>query len=172
MVKAKKASAVAKKTSVPLVSVEAVEQELDVVLQRMALVISKVTDAQQGEALLMVRSAGRAIEDTETVLKQRIVDFLTKNGVQTTEKGTLQASVGGFRLEVQPTRTGADPKKVEGLLRAKGLDPSLGMDAKVSYVPNDGKLADAVRNGKLTEDELASCQYALSYRLITPKREE
>lgn len=148
-----------------------VEHELDIALKRLALSISTITDEQQPEALTVVRSFGRVIEDTEAVLKQRIVEWLKTNGTQTTEKGTLQARVAGYVMEIQPTRTGMDGKKLEALLRAKGLDPSLGMDAKVSYTPNEGKLADAVRVGKLSEDELATCQYDTSYRLITPKKE-
>lgn len=110
--------------------------------------------------------------DIKGEVRNRIQLFVREFGSKKTEKGTMIAASGGFVFEIQPARTGIDSKKLEALLRAKGQDASMCMDAKVSYVANDGKLADAVRRGLLTSEEVETCRYDLSYRVMEPRKVE
>ena len=109
-----------------------------------------------------------AVDDTRTLIKAKLTEVVQKEGTKTTEKGSMQATLGGWLLEIRPHRTGLDAKKVEGLLRAKNLGPSEYMDTKITYVVNEEKLARA----GFTPEEMERCKYDLTWAFQAPKRVE
>lgn len=112
-----------------------------------------------------IKSWNKRIEDTEKVSKAILIQALRDSGTKVTDKGSLSLTVGEFRVEARPTRTGLDPKKVEALLRAKDLSLDELMDKEVKYILNETRLATAVEQELLTQEELETCRYELSYAL-------
>ena len=78
-----------------------------------------------------------------------------------TDKGSMRASIGGFRVTAIPTRTGLDPTKVEGLLRRKNLDPNVHMKTTIKYALDQEKLDKL----ELSKGDLDACKYSPSFRL-------
>jgi hypothetical protein len=118
---------------------------------------------------VLVKQIEDQVERVVKTAKQQVETYIRTAGTKVTDAGTLRAVVGNIQLEARPTRTGRDPKKVEALIRAKNMDPAKWMDEERSYKVNDGKLADAVKAGKLTHAELEACRYELTYAIQKPK---
>lgn len=95
--------------------------------------------------------------------RERTLKYLQEYG-ERFGSGSLRAHVGDYKLEAVTTGTGYDDKKVEALLRTKGYDPSVGMDATITYKTNPEKLARA-----LSDNELSACKKEQAYRVNAPK---
>ncbi len=78
--------------------------------------------------------------------------------------------VEGWHLEARPQHGegSIDHKKLEGLLRAKGLDPTHYMDTVITFKFNPDKV-DTIRT-KLSQAELDTCKMQMSYAVQRPKR--
>lgn len=127
--------------------------------------ISTISEDEFGEALNLIKAVSSALEQSEGVIKQRAVEVVRARGVRETEKGTMSLTLGAYTVRAIPTRTGVDGKKLEAHLRAKGIDPSVAMDATVAWKLNDEKLAKAVASGVLTPKDMEACKHETSYRL-------
>lgn len=102
--------------------------------------------------------------------KGRIKSAVLDQGRVTTEKGSRTLSMGGWDLSIRPHKTGTDGKKLEALLRAKGLDPGVAMRQTISYAPDAEKISAAIVAGKLTDADVAACAYDLNWAVQSPKR--
>jgi len=138
-------------------------------LMQLGATLSNVADADLGQTMATVRQFGDVLEAAEASMKARILPYIKANGMTVTEKGSMRATINGYMLEAQPTRTGYDSKKVEALLRARGIEPETAMDAVVTYKVNEGKLADTVRSGAVSTDEAEATRYDLNYRVMVKK---
>lgn len=139
--------------------------QLTLALRQFAEALSNLTDEQVPVALDMARELGRLAEDTQDALKQRALLYLNVHGQVVTEKGSRQARVGGFTVTAVPTRTGLDPKKVEPLLRRRGLEPSAHMKSTIKYDVDQARIDRLVAEGKLQPADVEACRYDKTYRL-------
>jgi len=149
---------------------QAAERSIASGLEQLAGAVASMRDEQQGEALTVCRSLSDALEATVDFVKTRVKAYVLEHGATTTAKGSRVATAGEWRLEIRPQRTGVDPKKLEALARAKGLDVGRVMDPVVSYQVNETKLQAALVGGQLTPAEVESCRYQLSYAVLAPEK--
>jgi hypothetical protein len=162
----KKSSALAAAVSPLALSTKLINDNLS----KLSSFLAALTPETAGGLYSLITRINDVTSDLKGETRDRILTLVKEHGNQKTDKGTMQFMAGGWVMEIQPTRTGFDAKKLEAMLRAKGHDAELCMDAKVSYVANDGKVADAVRRKLITEDEAASCKYDPSYRVMEPRK--
>lgn len=118
-----------------------------------------------GEAMEFLSTMEKAVEGLRTTFGARVKDKVLEDGTKTTEKGTREWVMNGYLVRAIPTRTGVDAKKLEPKLRAKGLDPTVAMDATMAYKVSETKLAVAVSKGLITQEEVDSCKHDINYRL-------
>lgn len=113
-----------------------------------------------------------AIEALCKSARDRMLALIKEKGQKETDAGTLRYREGGMVFEARPLKTGLDPKKVEALLRAKGVTHiEQYMTPTISYTMNDATRSLILRDGKMTEAELDTCRYGESYAVQTPKKE-
>jgi len=155
------------------------EKAIQVHKDSIAVVLTKFTDllatlptTQLPQASVFINDLEQVTKDIKDSIKSRIKDLVSAGGQVATDAGTKRMTVNGYVLEIQPSRTGLDPKAVETKLRAKGLDPEVGMDAEVKYKVNEGKLTSLVASGKMTQDEVETCRYPAEYKVMSPKKVE
>lgn len=143
-------------------------------LTRLASQLSNVQDNELAEVYTTIASYEGVLEAAKENIKRRALPLVLAGGAVVTEKGTRRLDSGAFVLEAQPTRTGYDPKKLESLLRMNGMEPTVAMDPKVSYVVNEGKLKDLMNDGKdlPTDDQVEACRYEPSFKLLVKKANE
>lgn len=110
------------------------------------------------------------IKDLQSNTKQRLVALLKDKGQVVTNKGSRELLVDGYRIRCKPYRSGVDPKKLEALVRAKGLDPEQIMQQVITYDLDPVKLGIAVEKKLISSDEAATCVYDESWTLETPKK--
>lgn len=106
----------------------------------------------------------------DDLARMRVVDFVTKQGHKISDAGSMELDLGNGM--VQPLliqRSGRDPKKVEALLRAKNMSPDTHMDIEVKYKFSEGKAAIMVAQGLITQAELDTCNYEVTYRVNKSK---
>jgi len=134
------------------------ELSTEVTAPRMAEIVRQLTTWEEDIAALA--KAG----------KQRLLELVEDKGEVVTEKGTKVYEADGWHLEARPWRTGFDSKKVETMLRAKGLEPDTHMNIKVSYEVDEVKLKLLQLNGRVTEAEMDLAKYDRKMVLLTPKK--
>jgi hypothetical protein len=134
-------------------------------LSTFAGVLSNLTPEQVPAAFEIADTMKGLSEEIRDRLRKRLLEEVQKNGEKVTDKGSMRSSIAGYKVSAIPTKTGVDPKKLEGLLRRLRLDPTVAMDAKVTYTVNETKLMQAVGAGKLTTEDVAACRYDPSFRL-------
>lgn len=135
-------------------------------LNSYANALANLSDEQVPAAFDMTDQLRDMAEEVRTRLRDRILLYVQAKGRQLTDKGSMTAESGGFKLTAIPTRTGIDPKKLEALLRRKGIDPAVAMDATITYKVNMGKLATC----SLTPGELTACSYDKAFRVQVDKQ--
>jgi len=152
------------------ITIASVRERINQDLKDLAIAMSGELDAHRAtEALLLVRETDKILKNYDKVVKARVQELLLSEGEVVTDKGSRGMTVNGWSLFMKPTRTGVDPKKFEAMLRAKGLDPENFMDTSIVYSFNEQKALDAVAKKRITQEELASCKYDLSWTVETPK---
>lgn len=155
-----------------LASVEALEAASISLWESFASSISNLTPDQYAPAIQFIRTTEKLAEDAGKVLKPLIVGTVKARGKRETDAGTMRLTLGDYKLEIQPMSTALDEKKVEALLRAKGMNPNTHMDTVIKYKVNQGKLDTLVSEGKLSKDELEGCKPAENWKVMTPKKED
>lgn len=173
MSKTKKVTAIEKVYGA--VDVVAVQPTINGCLTQLATILSQENLPPDALAAVMsiARQAKDVIEDgIEKVAKIRLIEVIKRHGKATTDKGSMGFNVGGWHLGMQPYRTGVDPKKLEGMLRAKGIDPAKWMVQTISYSLNADKVTQLQDKKILTVEELDNCKYNESWTVKTPTREE
>jgi hypothetical protein len=121
-----------------------------------------------------------SLEKTVGALKEagrgRVLGLLQESGKKATEAGTLQLQEAGWLLEARPTGGGFDDRKVEALIRARGLDPARFMDTVITYKlrPSTIEYLQSTENGGagITADELETCRRDRGWAVQTPKKLE
>lgn len=108
-----------------------------------------------------------AVADVVGVARGKLLDIVKAQG---SGDSSLKLNVGGYEVSARPRKTGLDAKKLEALLRAKGMDPAAHMTTKVTYEVDAAKAEVLVGMGKLTSDELNTCIPPLEYNLMRPKK--
>jgi hypothetical protein len=108
-----------------------------------------------------------ALADVVGVARGKLLDIIKEQG---SGDSSLKLTVGGYEVSARPRKTGLDAKKLEALLRAKGIDPSSYMTTKVTYEVDPPRAEALVQLGKLTQDELNTCIPPLEYNLMRPKK--
>ena len=147
-------------------------------LTRLSQVLSETNlpDNVMGLAWGKVKEWAKAMETIEDIAKKKMASAVQARGVKDPDtKGTMRLEVGdGMVVPIRPWRTGIDDKKLEAMLRAKGLDPERGMDTVVTYKKNDTKLGTLIGEKVITSDELAQCEYEFKAVVLAPelKKEE
>jgi hypothetical protein len=141
------------------------KNKLMAALSSFASALSNLTPEQVPAAFEMADNMKDLSEEVRTRLRDRLLTELDTYGEQYTDKGSRSMSLGGFKIAAIPTRTGVDPKKLEALLRRLKLDPTVAMDAKVTYAVNQTKVMQAISDSKLTAEDVAACQYDKAFRV-------
>lgn len=126
--------------------------------------LTKLTKEEAPQVYQMAEQVKKLGEEVKDRARDLLVDEAL-SGEKVTDKGTMQTTLGGSVVRAIPLKTGTDPTKLEQLLRAKGVDPGVAMDATISYKLNQEKLLVAVGAGVLTSAELAKCAYEPNYRV-------
>jgi hypothetical protein len=170
--KKKVVQSITKREPDALASIEAIEKGSIRLWQAFASQLSNLTPEQYPHALQFIKVTEKLTEDAAKLLKPMVIELVKGQGNKATDLGTMRLNVGGFTLEIQPNSTGKlEEKKVEALLRAKGLDVETHMDAVVTYEVNESKLNAAMKAGRLSKDELDTCRKGESWKLMSPKKE-
>jgi hypothetical protein len=117
-----------------------------------------------------VKTWERAIEDLVKNGRDRLLNLVLEQGEQVTETGTKRLTVDGWEIEARPRKSGLDPKKLEGLLRAKNLPVEKYMTPEITYSVSELGVQNLLREGKMTPDEMTNCHHELAYNLMTPKK--
>ena len=129
-------------------------------LEALSNALTKVEPRELQDAWVLVKQVESAVEAMEAHLKQVIEGFVLEHGKDVGEKGGKQVVFPtGEMLRLRLHRTGVDSKKLEKLLRARGVDVETCMDARVSYAANTEKIDKAVAKGLLTAEDVASTYY-------------
>jgi hypothetical protein len=110
------------------------------------------------------------ISDLEKNARTRLLEAIQEKGEVKTEAGSKTLEVGGWLLELRPQRGGYNAKKVEALIRAKGLEPKRYMVQEVIYKLDTELLNQAVAQAALTPAELETCKDEQTFALQRPKR--
>lgn len=112
------------------------------------------------------------VTDLQNTAKARVKDLVLKLGKTVTEGGSKRLDVEGWTMEVRPQRTGIDGRKLEKLLRAKGLPVATYMEPVMTFKYDEERAGHAIINGHLTEAELATCKYDEAWAVQQPRRTE
>lgn len=138
---------------------------------RLAKEIKAISSNEQLVACLTrMTDWGKSLEQLEGFVKNRVLELVSKNGQLSGEKGSKVLKVGDYELPIRITRTGTDPRKLELLLRNRGLDVQIAMDMSITYRVNDSKIKECLSNGTLTTDDLTKCEYEKSYSVMPPRK--
>lgn len=166
-VKEKITSSLAKKNNSPA-SIEQHEMGILKLWESFATQLSNIKDEEVPVAVKFIDTMKKLSEHTRDMLKARVIELVTKNGKKVTEAGTMRMPMAGLVMEIQPTGNGYDPKKVEALIRAKGLDVEHYMDKEIKYSINEGKMKSAK---KITHDEWETCRKEQGWKMMSPEKE-
>lgn len=119
------------------------------------------------ETFDMLKGYEDAVSDVAGVARGKLLDLLKEQG---SGESSLKLTVGGWELSARPRKTGLDAKKLEALLRAKGIDPTNYMTTKVSYEVDPARVPLLTADGKLSQAELDTCVPPTEYNLMRPKK--
>lgn len=106
------------------------------------------------------------------LLKAALKEAVLQHGTETSDRGSRELVAGGYRVPLRAaSAAGAlDPAKVEGKLRAKGLDIGDGMNATVTWKPDHAKLVRLMLAGKWTEQDSKDCEVPRKWALYPPEK--
>jgi hypothetical protein len=141
------------------------KSKLFLALNHYATALTNLAPEQVPAAFDMTDQLKDLAEEVRQRLRERLLLQVQADGERTTEKGSVAASIGGFKVTAIPMRTGLDPKKLEALLRRKAIPAEKVMDATIAYKVNETKLAVAQAEKLLSPTDVESCRYDRSYRV-------
>ncbi|UOF79708.1 hypothetical protein [Caudoviricetes sp.] len=145
--------------------IPAVKKQL---MQALASVADQLSNlpADQVPAAVQLMAGGKALfEEAYTRFRDRAISQLKESGTPIGEKGSLTQQLGRWTMTAIRTRSGFDPKKVEALLRRKGLDPAAWMRTTLSYAVDEDKLNNLRHRPDVTPADLEGCKYDESFRI-------
>lgn len=141
-------------------------------LQAVARQLSTLADEETPAVFEFFDTLAKMSEEQHQRVKDRLLLYLNVYGQQATAKGTMRCDVGGYEVQAIPTRTGVDAKKLEALLRARGIPVTDAMAEAKTYKVDAAKVAELVAMGKLSPDDLTRCGPDKSYRVSVKRIEE
>lgn len=139
---------------------------------RLAEILSLETlpPATLAATMKVLRDAKKGIDGgLEPIAKKKIIALLKDLPPKVGTKGSREMVVEGWRIPMKPYRTGTDPKKLEALIRAKGLEPGKFMSTKITYELSDDDVKKAALAKVVSGDEIESCKYEESWTVETPE---
>lgn len=106
------------------------------------------------------------------LLKTALKQYVVEHGMEVTERGTKVIEAAGYRVPVRAMNKAdaLDDTKVEGKLRAKGLDIGDGMVATVSWKAAKDKLDKLQATGKWSENDTKDCTQPRKWALYPPEK--
>lgn len=109
------------------------------------------------------------------LLKAALKQYVVEHGEEVTDRGTKAIEAAGYRVPVRAMNKvdALDNAKVEGKLRAKGLDLGDGMDATVTWRANRVKLERLMKlegPKRWTEQDLKDCTEPRKWALYPPEK--
>lgn len=110
------------------------------------------------------------VSDLIKSARERLLTLLKSDGEKTTDAGTLRLNVDGWALEARPQSTNYDAKRLEALLRAKGLSVDTYMTREVSYSVSPDGVARLLADGVATLDELNTTKPEARFNVMRPKK--
>jgi hypothetical protein len=115
-----------------------------------------------------VKEAELVVEHIHDMIRKRVIEVVAQK--QNKAPGAaFKLQAGPYLLEVR-TRDNVDPKRLEGMLRAKGLNPADFMDSETKYKVRADGIDTLLHAGHLSLEELESCRKSDSYTVMSPKR--
>jgi hypothetical protein len=129
------------------------------------------------------------MKEMDGLAKERQRERVLKEGSVVTSKGSMELVEDGWRFQLRPQKTGYDDRKVEAMLRAKGLPPEFAMHKPdVPYETDVARLEALASRGEMkfdpeipgknpypvtiTQADLDACKYELTYAVLQPERVE
>lgn len=140
-------------------------------MQAIARKLQTMTNEEVPAAMDFFTQLKKMSDGVRDNIKDRLLLYMNVNGKQVTEKGTLETVVGGYLVRTVPVKTGVDSKKLEKLLRARGIDVVAGMDPVTTWKANADKVQRMVGAGLLSESDVRALQYDTEYR-VEVKRQD
>lgn len=106
------------------------------------------------------------------LMKAALKEVVIAQGTDTSGKGSKELVVGGFRVPLKAMNSAGalDDAKVEGKLRAKGVDLINGMTATVTWRAQKDKLEKLKAAGKWTEQDSKDCEVPRKWALYPPEK--
>lgn len=163
----------------PEVLVSLTEQRLREGLQAFATVLSlgeALPVPQKAQFFTLVKSLGKVFEENERALRNNLLEYIKSHGQPINENGSLEAQVEGYRLPANRTPPKYDDKKVEGMLRSKGIPVVAGMRSVEVYETDVVKLERLLTLepgtsyfGLVTLAELEACKTTEKWAVQEPK---
>lgn len=142
-------------------------------------VLTRISDAFSGEvvpsravaAFAELKGINTSLSKVSEIARDRMLALVQQFG-HTLKEGSrsLIANFGDYDIEARASGGNFDESKVEARLRDKGVPLARYMDETIVYRLNEGKLADAVRDGMITVEELEECRKPVVYAVQTPKK--
>ncbi len=141
--------------------------QMDTALVNMAGLLSNAAQTPLEMALLhdQLKAYEKDFAALKEMVRVRAIDFVLQKGHAVPDTKSKEAEVDGQVIRIQPHKTTTDPKKYEGLMRAKGLTLERGADQVITYKPNEHKLDGLVDAGALTKEERESARYEVTWVL-------
>lgn len=119
------------------------------------------------DALATLKMVEKQAEAMNAYVRDAAIRLLKEKGQEVGEKGSRTLTAGNWLLEMH-RKNGTDPKKLEKLLREKGLDPEVAMTPTIKYSVNYTKLTDL----GLSHDTMRDIAFDESWSLQSPKHVE
>lgn len=150
---------------------EATETFADICTYVSSLIGPDAPPENVADALVILKMVEKQAEAMNAYVRDAAIRLLKEKGTVVGEKGTVIMTTGDWHLEMH-RKNGTDPKKLEKLLREKGLDPEVAMTPTIKYSVNYTKVEMAKVAGNLTSEELDNCAFDESWSLQSPKHVE
>ena len=129
-----------------------------------------ITPNDVSAVYLQLKNVEDVLKDIGSLARDRLLAYIKQEGEPISEGGSLKARLGEYEVCAIIRSAGYDAKKVQQMLRSKGLDATAGCDTEIKYKPNPDKLEALVDTGRLTRDELKLCKVDPDYRVERPTR--
>lgn len=138
-----------------------------------AIAMKDLTPPQLGRVFALSKSTEDAAKEAAKLARARSLDVILKQGLPVGEKGLSRELDLGSNTYIRATiqKSGTDPEKFEGALRAKGATVTKYMDTITKYKLKDGTTSQdlAQADGVFTLDEIRAMDYEPDYRVDRPK---
>lgn len=123
--------------------------------------------ANVANALATMKLVEKQSEAMKEYVREAAIRLLKEDGEEVGVKGTRILLVENWHLEMH-RKNGVDPKKLEKLLREKGLDPANWMTPTVKYSVDPVKCEELKKQGYLGLEEVLTLAFDESWAVQSP----